>query len=409
MDMSEKTIEYESWFVNQYLHPIQIPNKDALYGNIAELGRSIGFFLSRKYFFFSELLRETERLLANSVSLFEKGYFDAAFYLLRESIEVSTTFVYLYDLLEEKRICEYEAWKSENARFAMQGDMLKELQESGLRFPDFKEKMPAFFEKQRATYKSLNKHIHKQGFSRLYISRWRNPGKNQYGDEFRLLNEFLFLLKEVIGIAAVSRLMIDPMPILLGEEEIAYRLADVLEEPFSPPFVKKYIGDGILSQYKTTLIYIDFKKDIMAKEKLSEEVYTFVKWNIFERKDIPIILKQAHLLSFHHWVVLEFAARYEELIKIHLYDGLLSFIMENSKGEEGLYSFSSEDFKKMREGQVKVNIPYKGGFMSIVNVNGCDFFLEYEHKFEDMRLKDVYNFSKYLNDKIKEHGDLVWR
>jgi hypothetical protein len=40
--------------------------------------------------------------------------------------------------------------------------------------------------------------------------------------------------------------------------------------------------------------------------------------------------------------------------------------------------------------------------MSIVNVNGCDFFLEYEHKFEDMRLKDVYNFSKYLNDKIKE-------
>ena len=49
MDMSKKTIEHESWFVNQYLHPIQIPNKDALYGSIAELGRSIGFFLSRKY------------------------------------------------------------------------------------------------------------------------------------------------------------------------------------------------------------------------------------------------------------------------------------------------------------------------------------------------------------------------
>ena len=400
--MAEKMIDRESCFVDQFLHPIQIPEKDALYCHIEELSCSIGCFLGQKYYFFCELLRETERLLANAVSLFEKGYFDASFYLLRESIEVSTTFVYLYDLPEEKRIREYNAWKSENAKFAMQGDMLKELAESGLYFPDFKQKMPAFFEKQRAVYKSLNKYVHKQGFSRLYISRWRNTGLKRVESDAKLLKEFLMLLSDVIGIAAVSRLMIDPMPILLGNDEMAYRLGDVLENPFSPVFVKKYIGDEILSQYKTTRIYNDFKDNIMAREKLSEEAYNFVKWNVFDRKDIPIILKQAHLLSFHHWVVLEFAARYQELIKIYLYDGLLYFRTETPRKKEQSLSWSSEDFKKMRESELKVNIPYKGALMAIARVNDCYFFLEYEHRFDAMRIIDLNNFSKQLDGKIKE-------
>jgi hypothetical protein len=56
----------------------------------------------------------------------------------------------------------------------------------------------------------------------------------------------------------------------------------------------------------------------------------------------------------------------------------------------------------MRESELKVNIPYKGALMAIARVNDCYFFLEYEHRFDAMRIIDLNNFSKQLDGKIKE-------
>ncbi|MGL4955501.1 MAG: hypothetical protein ACRC4Y_08515 [Cetobacterium sp.] len=53
--------------------------------------------------FTNTFIQESVHLLVNSISLFESGYFDCAYYSLRQSLEVSTTMNYLLELNPEVR------------------------------------------------------------------------------------------------------------------------------------------------------------------------------------------------------------------------------------------------------------------------------------------------------------------
>lgn len=45
---------------------------------------------------------ELVQLITNAISLFEKGYFDSAYYSLRQSLETALIMVYLSDLEGDK-------------------------------------------------------------------------------------------------------------------------------------------------------------------------------------------------------------------------------------------------------------------------------------------------------------------
>lgn len=74
---------------NQFISPIEIKNKEKyyydldniLYSNISRIDD-----LNSNLFF-----HEAGKLISNAILLFEKGYFDCAFYSLRQSLELSVT------------------------------------------------------------------------------------------------------------------------------------------------------------------------------------------------------------------------------------------------------------------------------------------------------------------------------
>src|SRR5690606_27035818 len=143
------------------LLPIEIPSKKEYLSDLFQLENS---FVSRKDVFITNtFFMESVQLITNSISLFEKGYFDSAYYSLRQSLETALTMVYLSDLEEDKREKELLKWK-EKSRFPMYKAMSDLLEKQMAIFSDVKEKMADFFDELEQTKRKLNKYVHKQGF-----------------------------------------------------------------------------------------------------------------------------------------------------------------------------------------------------------------------------------------------------
>lgn len=101
-----------------------------------------------------------------------------------------------------------------------------------------------------------------------------------------------------IGAVAMYRLAIDPLPVILMDEELMMRSGDFVTRPYSEDFVSKYIGTENIELYKQTDIYQEFKKSIMSHEKQNEAIFNIIHWQIIERSKFEDITKQMHLLSY---------------------------------------------------------------------------------------------------------------
>jgi len=98
---------------------------------------------------------EASQLLVNAIRLFRIGYFDCAFYSLRQTLELSIGTIYLTENPEKKG-----DWQSLKSGFES-NTMPKELKNKNNPFKDITEKMPAFFNKIRSTQKAIHKYVHK--------------------------------------------------------------------------------------------------------------------------------------------------------------------------------------------------------------------------------------------------------
>jgi len=77
--------EYSKWKENSNLIPQQIPNKEKYYHDLTNIEQSwtgrIDVMLANTF------IQEAAQLIVNAIALFEHGYFDCAFYSLRQSLE----------------------------------------------------------------------------------------------------------------------------------------------------------------------------------------------------------------------------------------------------------------------------------------------------------------------------------
>ena len=84
---------YEKNLLERYLRPVKIENKEYYYSLIYEISESltsgiiVDFFHSNKI---NMIITEAGQSLANSIKLYELGYFDDAYYSMRSSIELAT-------------------------------------------------------------------------------------------------------------------------------------------------------------------------------------------------------------------------------------------------------------------------------------------------------------------------------
>lgn len=311
----------------KYLKKVEVKNKEEYFFDLLNIEHS--FSGRTDIFKYNYFILEAVELIVNSIELFEQGYFDCAYYSLRQAIEISTTIVYLSDISQEKREQKYEDWK-DTKRFPMQSQMLQELYKNGNVISDMKEKMQSFFIEIDNINKKINKYVHKQGVQHFYISR--NHIINKDRDDAIFINNFEYFLKKVIGIVSVMRLSIDPYPILLMDKEILYRYFDSMTAPYSELFVEKYIDKIIIEEYKQTNIYKEAYNRHITDEKLNWATYEIVTCKYIDTSKKEEILKQLHLLDFCDRYASYIAFSCEKVIRI--YSDIIMFIYHTDRKNE---------------------------------------------------------------------------
>ncbi len=365
------TDAYVNWRKNQNIKPIELPNKVEYYSDLSNIEHSWSGRMDTNIC--NSFIMEAEQQLVNAIEMFELGYFDCAYYSLRSAVDISTTMVFLSDMPDEDREKYLSAWKA-TEDFPMQGQMIKQLSRQGNVFADMVSKMPDFFASAKALSAGLNKYVHKQGLQHFYISR--NHPINQQKPLDGFIKSFEAYLHRCIGVVAVMRLAIDPFPILLMDEEFLYRCFDSMTEPYSEEFVKKYIGENIISKYKETDIYIGTYDSFVGDEKKKESVFNVMKHQYIDSRKMDEIFNQLHLLSKADIISVLMVAACEKVVKVYCYDGLAMYFTDRNTNRT-VMSWSSADFKAFVEAEERVNQPYDEAYISAFTFGNEAFFVEH--------------------------------
>ena len=120
---------------------------------------------------------EACQCLVNAIDLFQYGYFDAAFYMLRQSIETSIGTLYLVSNKDKM-----EKWKNLEKGFE-QGKMAQWLSNNEEALIEMKKCMSDFFIRIQEDQTIMNKYVHKQGFQSFYTIH-----RNKKDEEFWMIN-----------------------------------------------------------------------------------------------------------------------------------------------------------------------------------------------------------------------------
>ncbi|KRE45823.1 hypothetical protein ASG81_12400 [Paenibacillus sp. Soil522] len=326
----------------QNLIPYQLSGKEQYYRDLSNIEGSWTGRVDAQIA--NTFIHESVQLIVNAISVYEMGYFDCAYYSLRQSIEISTSMVYLMELESEKREEELKKWKSQST-FPMFNQMIKFLNTNGNVFADMRKQMVSYFIDLQSAKERLNKIVHKLGFNTFYVSR--NHAINQHKDKSTFHNEFTQLTEICIGAIAVLRLTIDPMPVLLMDEEIYLRTGDTLTEPYTEEFVEKYIGSENIECYKNTQVYQAHVQDFMIEEKKLPSVLDVVKHKYVDRESIEEILSQVDLLSFIDLLAVITFGHSDKIAIVYAYDGL-QFYFSNTKSVRNKIGFSSYSFRDIK-------------------------------------------------------------
>lgn len=387
---------------NWYVKPIELPNAEEYVMDIYNISQAnTGFVHAWDANLFFE---EASQLLVNAIRLFQMGYFDCAFYSLRQSLELSIGTIFLTENPKKK-----EDWQSLKSGFES-NTMPKALKEKETSFKDMTEKMPAFFGKIRNTQKAIHKYVHKQGYASFYQVR-RNTillKRNNIRIE-DLVEDFEKYLKACIGAVAVYRLSIDALPVVLMNEEMLFRSGDFITAPYSEEFVNKYIGHDNIEAFKKTQIYIDFCASLSLNEKQNEVVFNLIHWQYYDRKRMDDYNAQLQLCTFTDRIAMCLFTISEKISQvfvdsIHWYtsdvksDNQSRGITFGSSYFEGLFSNYSSDF----------NLPYHNVYLSRCLINGDYTYMEHNDTLSKEEITCIEIIVEQLTETAKQ-VDKNWK
>lgn len=351
--------DYEDILQKRYLKPINIENKEYYYSLIYEISESltsgiiVDLFHSNKI---NMIITESGQSLANSIKLYELGYFDNAYYSMRSAIELATIMLDVGDNEYEKMINNMNLFSTQEYR-NFRANTLTYLKNNGVEFSDVSHKMPNFVNEINNTCKNLNKIIHKTGFDNFYGIR------ESYDGNFhkKQLKDFENNLISSIKIVALMRLVIDPFPLLLADEEIYYRSPNILTYPFNENLIG-LIGDEYISEFKNTELYKSYEKELMNFEKRNQDVNNVVMANYIDLNHLENIYLQKHLLDNHELKYVNIASCSEKIILI-ISDNGFSRYNTSSNNHEVLCNHTDINLKGISN---NYNIKYDSIFVSIL-------------------------------------------
>lgn len=376
--------------------PIEFPNKTHYLYDIdnilfADTGRVDA--MSSNIFF-----RESGQLLHNAIFLFEKGFFDCAFYSLRQSVEISITTLFLTSNKERAK-----EWNNLEPGFE-KGKMITFLKNHESDFEDIRIKMKDYFDQIGETIKSIDKYVHKQGYKTFYTIRNSYNAEKKYPKE-SLIADFEKCLDACIGMVAINRLSIDPIPVLLMDEKILRKMRPMMAESFSETFVLKYLGETNMDLYKQTTVYMNYYKHFDELESQNETIHNIIHSQYIDTENPDEILAQLHLLDIGERVACMLFFISEKIYNVFTNDGEWYFSNTKSKMKDRSVTIGQDYYQSFFKSQNNFNELFEEVYISRCFIDkGCNFFLHNE-TLSEIEIEHIEQFSKEFTVKVQSVND----
>lgn len=339
---------FESQLSN-HLKKSQIENRNEI---ISLINTSFLWTSNIDNFFANQILFESETLIKNSILQFEEGFFDAAIYSLRQSIENMLNTLYL--IKDKKQLIK---WINKE-RFPYGSEIIKKLETTVENYAEIKKAIPFWFAKYDLCNKEANKYIHKQGYDTFY-DLYKTESK-VFDKVNRFYNKFL---KYSIAHLYILYIAINPISLILSDEELhSYVHADLLDEPLPVSFMETVIGIDNFIKIKQTPFYVGLEEHFKSFEKLNYYTEVLLKYQIIDYEHLDEINSQRHLLGLMEKVVLDIANEDIKVSYIFFSDILISPYKTSIESNYSIYSFHKNMFDGCFESR---NLLWNGVFCNI--------------------------------------------
>lgn len=341
--------------------------------------------------FCNSFIQEAIQLLKNSLILYKKGFFDCAFYSIRQSSEVMDSMLYLAKSPSEKV---YD-WKSKNY-FPVDSKVRQQLEKISNDYKEIKSLLPDFFRHHEELIIKIHKIIHKQGFDTFYQLRTpinRKITNYSQEDEIAL---FLETLKYTIGKLLILIVILDPMCLALADENVNGKInMNLMTEPIDTTFFENILGlSDIVSKIKSSNYYKDFVSYFKEKEEMLPATYSVIReqfWNIEKLNEIE---SQFHMLSTDEKFMFNILKRGIKA-SLFYYAGGLGWYYTSNMSNLKEFSVNTIDFQNYTKSREAFNQKRKNVYISVIKQSKDDFlFIEHNMPFNKDEINKLLELEK---------------
>ncbi len=316
--------------------------------------------------FCNGFMMESVELLKHGVFLYEDGFFDCAFYTVRQSIENLNNMLFF-----SQNENELEKWKAKE-RFPSDRHIKNRLKQINTAYSEIKTVIPEFFDSYDELLKEANKYIHKQGFDTFYLNPWQQ--KQLISERTEL---FVNFIKRAIGLLMIMNIILDPLSFALSDSEVDARVPfNYMTENIPISIFEELFDQGAVDRIKKTDFYQKFISYYMKNEKMNDATYAVIRRQYYAVEALNDIEKQAHFLDIWQKLCLYIL---KAGIKVsHFYFQYDIFGYSTSiTPSYWMMEFVFNQFDKYSTGDGEKNIEWNGMFISVYKV--FDSYIVLQH------------------------------
>lgn len=334
-------------------------------------------------------LTEATQLLINSIFLYEDGYFDCAFYSVRQASEVFDSMLYL----SNKDNGELKKWVKKE-RFPMDSKIRNQLEKMVYGYTEIKTVLYDYFQHHRELINKSHKIIHKQGFDTFYAARLQENFVHEEDEKF-----FLEVLKYIIGIGIILFVLLEPLALALADDEVNGKLNfDFMTEPIDCNYFERFLGlEDIVDRLLKSNYYKEFAAQFKDKECMNMATYSVIRENAWDINSLDEIEKQIYLLRPYEKFMFKILKLGIKVTNFYYMDGF-GWYLTTYKSSYQRSCFDSSEFKKyLKEGK-RFNQKCEKIYISVVSMYDEKLFLEHDNALTENEIASLIELEKRTDE-----------
>jgi hypothetical protein len=348
--------------------------------------------------FCNTFLTEAITLLQKSIFVYEEGYFDCAFYLVRQAGELFDSMLYLGSSDSD----DIKNW-NQKQRFPMDSHLKKEMEKRVYGYQEIKEKLSDYFEYYKELTMKSNKIIHKQGFDTFYVLR--NNIRHDYAEEQGLFVEFL---KYTIGIGIILFAILEPLSLALADDEINLKLNfDFMTESIDYDYFNRFLNlPEVINKLYESNYYRSFSTQFMDRETMNISTYSVVREGAWDISKLDDIEKQIDLLNAYQRYMFCILKAGIRILNFYFMEGF-EWYLTTYDSEKRVSDFSTEKLKCFCTDGNRFNQIHADIYMSVVLMYDQYLYMEHEKKLTDTEIVFLTDLEKTSQKEYDEFNKLV--